>query len=608
LVHAADPFGGLPRVLFSCLEKMKLDQHHHLIWQFPQQSGATHITVVAMRPPFALWVLALALICIAGTGCRSAASNKSKAGPDDGARAARGGTPAEKRVRAHAHYASAVIHEMNEEPEAALQDYYQAALCDPENETLILEVSRRFAQKKQPEKALEVLNNSASRSAASGALFAHLGFIYSQLGKYEQAVAANREAIRRAPRSFSGYQNLYLNYLQNKETVQALKVLDEAAKQPGAEIDFLINLSELYANFAVQVPAQKDAAKAKALALLNRAEKLNAPSPVLRLKLADGFNLLGDARKAIQLYLELLQKLPDLPVVRERVRSKLTDLYLRSSDRQGAIDQLEGIIKDDPTNVQAYYTLATVLYEEKKLSEAAELFSKTILLNPNNEQAYYDLASAQLGTDKTSDALATLDRARRRFGQNFVLEFLTAMAFTRQKAYVEAIQHYTAAEIVAQATDPKRLNHLFYFQLGSAYERKGDAVQAEKCFQKSLELSPDFADAMNYLGYMWTERGINLERARELIEKALKLEPNNAAYLDSLGWVLFKLNQPAQALPHILKAAELSPEPDPTLYDHLGDIYAALNQSDKAREAWRKSLSIESNDEVKKKIDSAEKE
>ncbi len=181
---------------------------------------------------------------------------------------------------------------------------------------------------------------------------------------------------------------------------------------------------------------------------------------------------------------------------------------------------------------------------------------------------------------------------------------MTGMAFTREKAYAEAIQHFTNAEVIAKATDPKRLNQVFYFQLAAAYERKKDYEQSEKYFDKCLELAPDFAEALNYLGYMWAERGVKLEKARELIEKAVKLEPKNAAYLDSLGWVLFKQNQPDVALENILKATELLEEPDATVYDHLGDIYAALKQPEKAREAWRKSISLEANEEVRKKVES----
>src|SRR5208337_5607380 len=102
-------------------------------------------------------------------------------------------------------------------------------------------------------------------------------------------------------------------------------------------------------------------------------------------------------------------------------------------------------------------------------------------------------------------------------------------------------------------------------------------------------------------GYMWAEHDMKLLEARSLIEKALRSEPKNAAYLDSLGWVLFKLNQPREALDYVLKAVKLIEEADPSVFDHLGDIYAALRQAEKAREAWRKSLAIKSDDQVRKK-------
>lgn len=158
--------------------------------------------------------------------------------------------------------------------------------------------------------------------------------------------------------------------------------------------------------------------------------------------------------------------------------------------------------------------------------------------------------------------------------------------------------------MVASATDSNRLTHSFYFQFGSACERAGKIGEAEKLFEKSLKLSPDFAEALNYLGYMWAERGTNLTKAREMIEHAVKLSPTNAAYLDSLGWVLFKQGHPKEALPKIEKAVELNKDPDATLFDHLGDIHAALNQQEKAREAWKKSLELEPNKDIEKKLKS----
>jgi tetratricopeptide (TPR) repeat protein len=98
---------------------------------------------------------------------------------------------------------------------------------------------------------------------------------------------------------------------------------------------------------------------------------------------------------------------------------------------------------------------------------------------------------------------------------------------------------------------------------------------------------------------------VNLEEARQLIEKAVKLEPKNAAYLDSLAWVLYKSGKASEALPPMLKAIEFTEEPDATIYDHLGDIYAGMKQMDKAREAWRKAISIEPSKDIQKKLDSS---
>jgi tetratricopeptide (TPR) repeat protein len=509
----------------------------------------------------------------------------------------------EKIAEAHARYSSAIIHELNEEPEAALDDYYKAALGDPDDESLVLDVSRRLVQAKQLDKAQEVVARAASRPGASGPIFARLGLIYSQQGKTDQAITADRAAIKRAPSSLSGYQNLFLTLLQNKREAEAFQVLDEAEKQPNPTPEFLIGLSELYANFGLQVPAQKAKANARALAALDRATALKPSHPPLKLKLADGYNQLGATDKAAQLYLEALKSLPDVPLIRERVHAKLAEIYLHRDDHKRAVEQLEAVVRDDPTNPEAYRWLGNIAYDDKRPADAAENFSKAILLNPDFEDVYYDLANAQLELKRASEALGTLDKARHRFAQTFTLEFLTGLALSQQKSYAEALRHFTSAEVIAQATKPAQLNHLFYFQLGATSERKGDLEQAAKYFEKALALKPDFDEAQNYLGYMWAEHGMKLDQARDLIEKAVKTEPTNAAYLDSLGWVLFKMDKPNEALDYLLKAIKFSDQPDPTVLDHLGDVYAALKQPEQAREAWRKSLSLEPNDEVQKKLE-----
>ena len=541
------------------------------------------------------------------TGCGSAPAHKG-AGQEDKPAAAIKRQPGddrsvERRAEAHAHYSTGVIREMNGDQQAATDEYYQAAELDPGDEELVLEVTRHLLQAKQPERALEIVKRAAARPDASGEIYARLGMIYAQLGKPDQAAAANRDAIKKSPDSLTGYQNLFLGYMRNKQPQEALSVLDEAARRPKAGAEFLVTLAELYASVGAQVSAQKDSTKAKALAALNRAMKLGPTTPLLRLKLADGFSLLGESAKAAELYLEVLKHPPEVPLVEERVRANLADIYLRGSDHKRATEQLQAIVRDDPTNPLAYYYLGRLALEDKKPAEAADCFSKAVLLSPDWDSGYYFLALAQIDLDKPSEALATLDKARQKFAPSFALEFYTGLAYGQQKAYAEALPHLVAAEIIAKRTDPGQLNEGFYFQLGATCERKGDLPQAEEYFKMSLKLAPDYAETLNYLGYMWAEHGTNLVQAREMIEKAVKAEPKNAAFLDSLAWVLFKLDQPKEALPYALQAAELTEKPDATLYDHLGDIYAALKQPEQAREAWRKSVSVEPNEEVRKKLE-----
>lgn len=509
----------------------------------------------------------------------------------------------EKTAEAHAHYGAGVIAEMNQQPEVALEQFYQSAINDPSNEKLTIDLSRKLLQSKQPERAIELLTKSSQRPNASGAIFAQLGLAYAQGGKTDQAIAANRTAIKRDPRSLIGYQNLYLLYSQTGKHDNAFKMLEEASGRADAEADFYLGVCEMYQNFGVQVPSRKDAARAGALAALKRADKSGGGNSSFRLRLADSYSALGDDKRAAQLYLDVLKEMPDVPLLRERIHARLTDIYLHDKDRKKAMEQLQAIVRDNPSNPQAYYFLGSIAFEDNHLPEAVEYYNKAIGLNRNFEQAYYDLALAQLSLNKNEDALSTLDTARKKFGENFISEFWTGMAYSHQKDYKTALRYFTSAEIIARNSDPKRLTREFYFQAGAAAERTGDLSLAEKHFQKCLELSPDFSEAQNYLGYMWAEHGMNLDKAKELIEKAVKAEPKNAAYLDSLAWVYYKMDRPKEGLGYMLKAVELNPEPDATLFDHLGDIYTALKQTDKAQEAWRKSLAIEPNEAIQKKLE-----
>jgi tetratricopeptide (TPR) repeat protein len=547
--------------------------------------------------------LALGLVLLALAGCQSPATGNVEGAKGQASKARQSEAQLRRAAQAHAHYSAGIIAELNDDSDTALAEFEQAARIDPYDQEMVLEVTRRFLQLKKPEKALEILQAAASLPGVSGDVYARLGAVYAQLGRTEESLRACRKAIDAAPRLLAGYQTIFLNHLQHNQTTEAFAVLDQAARVKGVDAEFLVGVSDLYLTLALQVPKEKEEAHRRALATLERAQKADGVDTGLKLKMAEAYQSVGARDRATALYADALKELADTPEVRGRVRAKLAEMYLRGSDREKALELLQEIAKDDPTNGQAQFFLGSLAYEDKRFEAAADHFSKTILLLPQFEQAYYDLAACHLALNRTAEALATLDKARAKFAASFMLEYLNGMAFMEQKAYRQAVERFTAAEVIAEATAPKRLTELFYFQMGAAYERNGDFERAERYFEKCLALSPSFAEAQNYLGYMWAEQGRNLEKALELIRKAVAAEPENAAFLDSLGWVLFKLGRPGEALVEIEKSVKLNKEPDPTLYDHLGDIQQALGNLDKAREAWQKSLELQDDPKVRKKLE-----
>jgi tetratricopeptide (TPR) repeat protein len=138
--------------------------------------------------------------------------------------------------------------------------------------------------------------------------------------------------------------------------------------------------------------------------------------------------------------------------------------------------------------------------------------------------------------------------------------------------------------------------HGVRFALAASLERSGHWDDAVKEFRALLAKTPDDAASLNYLGYMYADRGVNLDEAREMLVKAVSLDPTSGAYIDSLGWVYFRLGRLELAEKNLTEAVRLSPS-DVTVNEHLGDLYQAINERQKAVDAYRKALAGESDED-----------
>lgn len=156
--------------------------------------------------------------------------------------------------------------------------------------------------------------------------------------------------------------------------------------------------------------------------------------------------------------------------------------------------------------------------------------------------------------------------------------------------YGRALTEYELA--VSSIQQPSPGDWFLFFARGICYERLDRWQEAEADFEKALELRPDEPQVLNYLGYSWIDRGMNIEPAQIMIKKAVEQRPNDGFIVDSLGWVQYLLGHYEDATRNLERAVLLQPE-DPTINEHLGDAYWMVGRKLEARFQWNHALILD---------------
>jgi tetratricopeptide (TPR) repeat protein len=141
----------------------------------------------------------------------------------------------------------------------------------------------------------------------------------------------------------------------------------------------------------------------------------------------------------------------------------------------------------------------------------------------------------------------------------------------------------------------------FYYVRGIAFERADQFPRAEKDFLTALDLNPNQPQVLNYLGYSWVDKGMNLNKALGMIKKAVQASPNDGYIIDSLGWAYYRLGRYADAVVQLEQAATLRPN-DPEINDHLGDAYWRVGRKLEAKFQWNVAYAMDTDGTVKARV------
>jgi tetratricopeptide (TPR) repeat protein len=249
-----------------------------------------------------------------------------------------------------------------------------------------------------------------------------------------------------------------------------------------------------------------------------------------------------------------------------------------------ALQVLQVAVQINPKFFRGQVRAAELNEKLGRWNEAAEGYARAQQVNP---RAATELtprrAAALINAGKASEARDLLKSLAASAQPDVGILYLYAVAQRQSKDLAGAEE--TAKRLRdAAPTDPRGM----YVQ-AQILDAKGDAAGAERSLRELLARDPKDATALNFLGYMFAERGARLDEAVDLVQRALKIEPDNPSFLDSLGWAYFQQGRLDLADRPLTDAAAKLPNSS-VVQDHLGDLRFKQGRYAEAAAAWERSL------------------
>lgn len=498
--------------------------------------------------------------------------------------------------------------ELAQNSDQALKEYQAALKADPTALSVKARLATLHFSLGDMPNALRYAEEVADGKADDARMLTHMAGIIAQAGKGDKALSVLDRAIALEPEAGEAYFTKGLLLLNLKRPTEAEEAMRSGiARSPDNAV------GHYHLGRILLERAKVD----EAMASFERAITANSSFEPAYLALASMHEARHEKDKAIAVLKKYLQNVN--PRNRE-IRHQLVRIYVEAKDYQGAKKELEDLIADDPSDLDAQLRMALIHGEQKEYPQAIERLNAILKVRPAELKVRDYLGYIYEESKDTQKALETyafnvqleptffeghvhlgvlyyrlkkFPEATEHLGRAIALNPKQPESYIVQGlAYLQLEQYDKSAEVFLDGIRNNPKNADLHFNLGTAYDklnRFDDVVQA---METAIKLDPHHADALNYLGYSYADRGIRIDQAISLTKQAVALKPDNGYYVDSLGWAFFKSGQLTEALVELKRAATLVGD-DPVIYEHLGDIYAKQQRLSDAREAWLHALELD---------------
>src|SRR5467141_1306879 len=503
------------------------------------------------------------------------------------------------------------LYRLNNDLQKAENEFKTAVKLQPDSEEAVTTLAYLYNEEGDATRAVQVLS-SVPDEGRSAKMYSALGYTYEQQKQYKEAINAYRHAIELDRDNLDAIRGLAENLMNDGQTEAALEQYKVIADANPEDAQTYLHMAEIY---------RKTGKFDLALENLKKAETMVQDSIEVPYNEAAVYQAQGRYDEAAQTLQDLLKKTekPDNSYTQGERNNRAVFL-----ERLGTVYRDEGkypesvevfrkmIALGDDNAVRGYQQVIDTYREAKQWQQATAVAKEAVQKLPNDRGLHMVYAAQLADAGQPDKALADVRTLLKGTPEDRDVYITLAQMNTRLKRWDDAQDALDKADQLSSKPEDKEY---VFFLRGSSFERQKKYEQAEEMFRKVLVIDPQNAMTLNYLGYMLADRNLKLDEALTLIRKAVDLDPANGAYLDSLGWAYFRLGKNDQAEEQLVKASQKIGT-DPTVHDHLGDLYKKTGRLklaavlwERAVAEWSKTVAAEvDNDDlarVQKKLESA---
>jgi tetratricopeptide (TPR) repeat protein len=476
------------------------------------------------------------------------------------------------------------LYRLNTDLQKAETEFKTAIKLDPSSEEAVTTLAMLYTDEGDSAHALQVLA-SVPDTARSAKLYSALGAAYEQRKDYKNAIDAYKHAVVLDRDNLDAIRGLAENLMNDGQLDAALEQYKVIVDSNPEDAQSYVRISEIY---------RRQSKYDQALEALKKADTLVPDSAEVAYNMAAVYQAQGRYDDATKLLQDLLKKSDTSQADRTNraiFLERLGMIYREQENYTAAVDTFRKMLTLGDDNARSGYQEIIDTYREAKQWPQATAVAKEAVQKMPDDRDLRMVLDAQLAdTGEVDQSVSDIKAMLKGGPEDRDVYIRLGIVYTRAKRWKDAEDALAKAEQFSSKPEDKAYT---WFLLGDTLQRQKKFDEAENEFKKALAATPptdpQAAATLNYLGYMNADRGVKLEESLNYIKQALSLEPNNGSYLDSLGWVYFKLGKYDLAEENLNKAA-VHMGADPTVQEHLGDLYQKTGRLKMAAAHWERSV------------------